>query len=74
MIRPSLAAMLFIASAAIAADKPEPSYPPLPKAKYSSFGATELDGFILPFTACTCQGKPTPIPAKQPCARSTGCL
>jgi YHS domain-containing protein len=45
MIRPSLAAVLFIASAAIAADKPEPSYPPLPKA-ISSFGATELDGFI----------------------------
>lgn len=45
MSRTSLAAVLFIASTAVAVDKPEPSYLPLPKA-ISSFGATELDGFI----------------------------
>jgi YHS domain-containing protein len=45
MTRPSLAAMLLIASTTIAADKPEASYPPLPKA-ISSFGAAELNGYI----------------------------
>ena len=45
MIRASFAALFLIASAAVAADKPELSYPALPKA-ISSFGATELDGFI----------------------------
>jgi YHS domain-containing protein len=45
MTRSSLVAILFIASASIAADKSGPSYPPLPK-PISSFGATELDGYI----------------------------
>jgi YHS domain-containing protein len=45
MIRTSLAAILFIASAAIAADQTQPNYPPLPKA-ISSFGAAEFDGYI----------------------------
>ncbi len=45
MIRSSSAIMLLAASAVIAADKTEASYPPLPKA-ISSFGAAELDGFI----------------------------
>ncbi len=45
MIRLFIAALGLFASAAIAADKSESNYPPLPKA-ISSFGATELDGFI----------------------------
>jgi YHS domain-containing protein len=45
MIRPFLAALLLFASAALAEDKPESGYPPLPKA-ISSFGAAELDGYI----------------------------
>lgn len=45
MIRFSLTALLFIATVAIAADKSETGYPALPKA-ISSFGATEIDGFI----------------------------
>ena len=45
MVRSSLVAALAIASTALAADKPDASYPPLPKAM-SSFGATELDGYL----------------------------
>ena len=45
MLRPILAAVLFAATTSVAADKPEPSYPPLPKG-VSSFGAVECDGFI----------------------------
>ncbi len=46
MLRPILAAVLFASSAfGLSADKPGPSYPPLPKA-ISSFGGVECDGFI----------------------------
>lgn len=45
MIRASFAAVLLIASSAVTANTPDTSFPPLPNA-ISSFGATELDGFI----------------------------
>jgi YHS domain-containing protein/N-acetylneuraminic acid mutarotase len=45
MLRPFLAAALLTTSAAVAADKPAPTYPPLPKG-ITSFGAVECDGFI----------------------------
>jgi YHS domain-containing protein len=45
MFRISLAAVVLSACVAIAADKPEGGYPPLPKA-VSSFGSVELDGVI----------------------------